>query len=86
MLTQGIKNVSPQRVNKSMDMSQQDQESPAKSNKDIGDHLVGESKIEELPAEDQNQVVSNDDMKEGGDKSAENVSNPNTSQVQEKPE
>ena len=52
MLTQGIKNVSPQRVNKSMDMSQQDQESPAKSNKDIGDHLVGESKIEELPAED----------------------------------
>lgn len=41
MLTQGIKNVSPQR-NKSMDMSREDASASKKSNNDIGDHLNGE--------------------------------------------
>ena len=61
-------------------MSQQSPSPDKNSNQEIGDHLVGESIIQELPAEDQNQVISNDDINEGGDKSNENVSNLNKSQ------
>ena len=62
-----------------MDMSQEQPSAEKKSNKDIGDHLVGE-KNRSQPVEDQNQVLSNDDQNEGGDKSAGNVSNPNINQ------
>ena len=50
----------------------------------MGDHLVEENNNQEAPVDDQNQVLSNDDMNEGGDKSNGNVSNPNIDQNKER--
>ena len=66
-----------------MDQSQE-QPSPTKSNQEMGDHLVEENNNQEAPVDDQNQVLSNDDQNEGGDKSNGNVSNPNIDQNKEK--